>query len=64
MKGYEVLWLHTSTVEAEVVDEFCGRYFVVKRDRVFEILVKCLVDDVSDEFCDPPFSGEVGGVVV
>ncbi len=66
MEGYEVLWLHTSTVEAEVVDEFRGRYryFVVKRDRVLEILVKRLVNDVSDEFCDPPFGGEVGGVIV
>ena len=64
MEGYKVLWLHTSTVEAEVVNEFCGCYFVVKRDRVFEILVKRLVDDISDEFCDPPFGGEVVGVVV
>jgi hypothetical protein len=52
VEGYKVLWLHTSTVEAEVVDEFRGRYFVVKRDLVLEILVKRLVDDVSDEFCD------------
>ena len=52
MKGYKVLRLHTSTVEAEVGDEFRGLYCVVKRDRVLEILVKRLVDDVSDEFCD------------
>ena len=30
VKGDEVLGLHTSTVEAEVVDEFRGRYLVVK----------------------------------
>jgi hypothetical protein len=30
VKGDEVLWFHTSTVEAEVVDEFRGRYLVVK----------------------------------
>ena len=39
VEGHKVLWLHTSTVEAEVLDKFRGRYFVVEQDRVLEILV-------------------------
>jgi hypothetical protein len=39
VEGHEVLWLHTSTVEVEVLDKFRGRYFVVEQDRVLEILV-------------------------
>ena len=64
MKGHEVFWFHTSTVDAEVFDEFRCRYFVVEQDRVLEILIKRLVDDVSNEFCNPPFGDEVSGVVV